>query len=92
MYLSTFEQDNRIENHYQEIKKMVKCPKCGDTRWTRGSSITITEDYLKTMKEGSSLYKYNKEHPEWVEIARVGNFIVEFRCKNCNLIIPELCY
>ena len=50
MYLSTFEQDNRIENHYQEIKKMVKCPKCGDTRWTRGSSITITEDMC--LKEG----------------------------------------
>ena len=71
---------------------MVKCPECGNTKWSRGSSVTITENYLKDMKEGSPSYKYSEEHPEWAEIARVGNFIVEFQCKNCNLIIPELCY
>ena len=71
---------------------MVKCPKCGNTRWSRGLSVTITDEYLKAMKENLPSYKYGKEHPDWANVARVGNYIVEFECKNCNFVVPELCY
>ena len=71
---------------------MVKCPKCGNTKWSRGSSVTITDDYLKSMRENVLPYKYGAEHPEWANIARVGNFIIEFQCKRCEFIMPELCY
>lgn len=57
---------------------MVKCPKCGNTKWSRGLSIIITDDYLRAMKENESSYKYGAEHPDWTDIARVGNYIVEF--------------
>lgn len=71
---------------------MVKCPKCGNNSWTNLSSITITEEYLKSMKENSPQYKFGDEHPEWAKTARVGNFIMEFQCKKCNLITAEICY
>ena len=71
---------------------MVKCPKCGNTTWSRSLSVTITDDYLKAMKENSPLYKYGSEHPDWADIARVGNYIVEFQCKKCNFVSAELCY
>ena len=44
------------------------------------------------MKENLPSYKYGVEHPDWADIARVGNYIVEFQCKNCNFIVPELYY
>lgn len=44
------------------------------------------------MKENSPAYKYGKEHPEWEKISRVGNFIMEFQCKKCKFVRPELCY
>ena len=71
---------------------MVKCPNCGNERWSRISNITITDEYLKAMKENLPPYKYGAENPEWVNIARVGNYLVEFQCKRCEFIIPELCY
>lgn len=71
---------------------MVKCPKCGNDSWTNISSITITDEYLKSMKEGSSLYKFGAENPDWANIARVGNFIMEFQCQKCNFVKPEICY
>jgi len=71
---------------------MVKCPKCGNEKWSRSSVITISDDYLKAMKENLPPYKYGMEHSEWTNIARVGNYIVEFQCKKCNFTIPELCY
>jgi len=71
---------------------MVKCPKCGNDEWSTVSCVTITDDYLKAMKEGLPLYKYSIEHPEWANVARVGNYIMEFQCKKCNFILPELCY
>ncbi len=71
---------------------MVKCPKCGNETWSQFSQETITDDYLKAMKENSSPYKYGTEHPDWANIARVGNYILLFQCKKCNFILPELCY
>ncbi|MDH3311949.1 MAG: hypothetical protein OEM28_02235 [Nitrosopumilus sp.] len=71
---------------------MVKCPKCRNEKWERISDITITDNYLKAMKENLPPYQYGIEHPEWANIARVGNYIIEFQCKKCNFIIPELCY
>jgi len=71
---------------------MVKCPKCGNTKWSRTLQVTITDDYLKAMKENLPSYQYRTEHPEWANVARVGNYIMEFQCAKCNFIIPELCY
>jgi len=71
---------------------MVKCPKCGNQTWSQFSQETITDDYLKAMKENSPSYKYGTEHPDWANIARVGNYILLFQCKKCNFILPELCY
>jgi len=71
---------------------MVKCPKCGNETWSQFSQETITDDYLKAMKENSPSYKYGTEHPDWANIARVGNYILLFQCKKCNFILPELCY
>jgi len=71
---------------------MVKCPKCGNDSWTNVSSITITDEYLKSMKEGSSSYKFGTEHPDWANIARVGNFIMEFQCRKCKFVSAEICY
>jgi len=71
---------------------MVKCPKCGNDSWKNISSITITDDYLKAMKANESSYKYGKEHPDWAGIARVGNFIMEFQCRKCKFVSPEICY
>ena len=71
---------------------MVKCPKCGNEGWLRSSDVVITSEYLKSMKENVFPYKYGAEHPDWANIARVGNYIVEFQCKKCGFIIPELCY
>jgi len=44
------------------------------------------------MKEDLPSYQYGIEHPEWANIARVGNYIMEFQCKKCNFILAELCY
>ena len=71
---------------------MVKCPKCGNDSWTNVSSITITDEYLKSMKEGLPSYKFGAEHPDWANIARVGNYIMEFQCRKCNFVKPEICY
>jgi len=71
---------------------MVKCPKCGNKTWSDISCDTITEDYLKAMKEDLPSYKYGTEHPDWGKIARVGNYIVVFQCKKCKFLLPELCY
>lgn len=71
---------------------MVKCPKCGNESWSRVSDITITDEYLNAMRENLPPYKYGIEHPDWANTARVGNYIVEFQCKKCGFIIPELCY
>ena len=51
---------------------MVKCPKCGNKTWSDISCDTITEDYLKAMKEDLPSYQYGTEHPDWGNIARVG--------------------
>ncbi len=74
------------------IVTMVKCQKCGNSIWTNISSLTITDEYLKSMKEGSSSYKYGPDHPDWANIARVGNYIMEFQCKKCNFVLSEICY
>jgi len=71
---------------------MVKCQKCGNSIWTNILSLTITDEYLKSMKEGSPSYKYGHEHPDWANIARVGNYIMEFQCKKCNFVLSEICY
>ena len=71
---------------------MVKCPKCDNDSWTNTSSITITDEYLKSMKEGAASYKFGAKHPDWADIARVGNFIMEFQCKKCKFVSPEICY
>ena len=71
---------------------MVKCPKCGNEKWSKISSLTITDNYLKAMKENLPTYQYGIEHPDWANIARVGNFIVVFHCDKCNFSSPELCY
>jgi len=71
---------------------MVKCPKCRSEEWSTVSCVTITDDYLKAMKENLPSYKYHNEHPGWAKIAREGNYIMEFQCKKCNFILPELCY
>ena len=71
---------------------MVKCPQCGNTTWSRNLSVTITNDYLKAMKENLPLYKYGSEHPDWANIARVGNYIMEFQCKKCDFVLSEICY
>ena len=71
---------------------MVKCPKCGNDTWTNISCVTITDDYLKAMKAGSLSYKYGTDHPDWANIARVGNYIMEFQCNKCKLVLPEICY
>jgi len=71
---------------------MVKCPNCGNESWSRISNVTITDEYLKAMKENLPPYKYAAGHPDWANIARVGNYIIEFQCKRCEFIIPELCY
>ena len=71
---------------------MVNCPQCGNETWSRRFSVTITDDYLNAMKKNLPLYKYGSEHPDWADIARVGNFIVEFQCKKCNFVSAELCY
>jgi len=71
---------------------MIKCPKCGNEKWSKTLRVTITDDYLKSMKENLPSYQYRTEHPEWANIARVGNYIMEFQCTKCNFIVPELCY
>ncbi len=71
---------------------MVKCPKCGNVRWSNISCDIITEDYLKAMKENLPSYQYGTEHPDWANITRVGNYILVFQCKKCNFLSPELCY
>jgi len=71
---------------------MVKCPKCGNETWSRISCVAITDNYLKAMKENLPSYQYGIEHPEWVNIARVKNYIMKFQCKKCDFIAPELCY
>ena len=71
---------------------MVKCPKCGNESWSRVSDVTITDEYLKAIRENLPPYKYGIEHPDWANIVRVGNFIIEFQCKKCGFITPELCY
>jgi len=43
---------------------MVKCPKCGNEKWSRISYVTITDNYLKAMKENLPSYQYSIEHPE----------------------------
>ncbi len=35
---------------------MVKCPKCGNEEWSTVSCVTITDDYLKAMKEDLPSY------------------------------------
>ncbi|MDH3488934.1 MAG: hypothetical protein OEL56_00640 [Nitrosopumilus sp.] len=47
---------------------MVKCLKCGNTKWSRGISITITDDYLKVMKKNILSYKYGKEYSDWPKV------------------------
>ena len=69
---------------------MVKCPKCGNTEWSMISCDIITEDYLKSMKDGSN--EYVTEHPDWADTARVGNFIDVYQCHKCKFLSPELCY
>ncbi len=71
---------------------MVKCTKCGNEKWARIADVTITDNYLKAMKENLPPYPYGIEHPEWANIARVGNYIIGYQCKKCNFIVPELCY
>jgi hypothetical protein len=71
---------------------MVNCPKCGNNSWTNVSCISITDEYLKSMKENSPPYKYGAKHPDWADIARVGNFIMEFQCRKCKFVSPEICY
>jgi len=71
---------------------MIKCPKCANEKWSKTLRVTITEKYLKAMKENLPSYQYSTEHPEWANIARVGNYIMEFQCTKCNFIVPELCY
>ena len=71
---------------------MVKCRKCENDSWENISCITITEDYLKLMKENSPSYKFGVDHPNWANIARVGNFIMEFQCRKCKFVKPEICY
>lgn len=71
---------------------MVKCPKCGNETWSDVSCDIITDDYLKSMKEDLPSYKYGTKHPDWANIARVGNYIVVFQCKKCNFLLDELCY
>jgi predicted nucleic-acid-binding Zn-ribbon protein len=71
---------------------VVKCPKCGNEKWSQVSCITITENYLKAMKEDLPSKKYAVENKEWAKIARVGNYIMEFQCNKCSFIVPELCY
>jgi hypothetical protein len=71
---------------------MVKCPKCGNEKWSKISSLTITDNYLKAMKENLPPYKYGIEYPDWANIARVGNYILVFQCQKCNFLSPELCY
>ncbi len=70
----------------------VKCPKCGNDKWSKISSLTITDNYLKAMKENLPPYQYGVEHPDWANVARVGNFIVVFQCNKCNFVSSELCY
>ena len=71
---------------------MIKCPKCGNGKWLKISDVTITDKYLKAIKENLPPYQYGVEHPEWANIARVGNYIIEFQCEKCNFIKPEICY
>jgi hypothetical protein len=71
---------------------MVLCEYCGNNSLIKISSITITEGYLKSMKDNLPSYKYGSDHPDWANIARIGNFIVEFQCKKCHNITAEICY
>ena len=71
---------------------MVKCPKCGNETWSDVSCDIITDDYLKSMKEDLPSYKYGTTHPDWANIARIGNYIVVLQCKKCNFLLSELCY
>jgi len=90
-----FGKDEKLKKRYDTpylIKTMVDCPNCGNDSWTNISCITITDEYLKSMKENSSPYKYGADHPDWANIVRVGNFIMEFQCRKCNFVSPEICY
>jgi len=63
-----------------------------DRRCKKIDMKKTVDQVIDSMKEDLPSYKYGIEHKEWANIARVGNYIMEFQCKECSFIVPELCY